>query len=103
MQESACRLFGDARVSISGASDYAFKQPQDTSHGGGAIESRDNVDLRSAGIREADIDASVEQSSDQRICTVHACGRFQAGVVAVSKWRFNTEASFSYWVVSMPR
>ena len=85
MHQSACGLFRNARVSVSGATDDAFKEPQDTLHGGGTIESRDNVNLGSAGIRETGMDASVEQSSDQGICTVHACGRFQARVAAVSK------------------
>jgi hypothetical protein len=71
MQQSASRFLGHSSVAIRGARDHAFKEAKHTTHFGDAIERGDCVYFRGARVREACINPSRQQGTDQAFRPVH--------------------------------
>jgi hypothetical protein len=81
MQESACRLFGHARVTISGPGDYTFKKAEHAAHFRQMVEGRDEVDLRGPGVCEASFHSTGYEGSSQTLCAIHQFGRLDSSFV----------------------
>ena len=67
MQQRAGRAARHPRVAIGGPGCDAFEQREDAPHAVDAIERRDEVHLRCAGVREAGVDAAGDQRADEHL------------------------------------
>src|ERR1700733_3172343 len=81
MQQSACRPFGHARVTISGPGDYTFKKAEDAAHFREMVECRDEMDHRGSGVCEACFDPTCYEGSNQTFCAIHQFGRLDSSIV----------------------
>ena len=68
----AAGLVGHAGVAVGGAGGDALEQGQHAAHLGHVVEGGDEVHLRGAGVREADVDAGVDERADEGLGAVHA-------------------------------
>ena len=71
VQQRGGGLARDARIAVCRAGHHAFEQAQHASHAGHAVQRRDEVHLRGAGIREADFHAGIQQRAQQGFGSVH--------------------------------
>ncbi len=67
VQKGRCRAPGHARIAIGGAGHEAFAEAEDAAQLRLAVECRDEVHFRGAGIGEADVDAVCKQRIDKHI------------------------------------
>jgi hypothetical protein len=71
MQQRTGGLFCHARIPI-GCSGYdALKQAENTTHFRQAVKSRDNMNLRGAGVGEASVNPAANQRTNQTFCASH--------------------------------
>ena len=66
VQQRAGRTPGHSGVAVCRAGRDAFEQREDAPHAVDAIERRDEVHFRRAGVREAGIDAARDERADER-------------------------------------
>ncbi len=71
VQQRRRRLAGHAPVPVGGAGDDAFEQAEHAAHLGDRVERGDEVHLGRARVREAHVDAAVDERADQRLRSVH--------------------------------
>src|SRR5262249_24067762 len=71
VQQRACGFARHARIAVGRAGDDAFEEPEHATHAGLAVERRDEMHLGGAGIREADVDAAINQRREQTLGSVH--------------------------------
>ena len=71
MQQRASWLSGHPRISVRGAGHHAFEQPEHATHFAHAVERRDNMHFRRAGVGEASVHSARHQRANQAFCTVH--------------------------------
>src|ERR1700722_8005660 len=71
MQESAGRFFGHAGVTIRGSRSDTFEQAEHTANFRNAVKGSDNVDFRSARVREARFNSTRHQGTNQTFCAIH--------------------------------
>ena len=71
VQQRRRRPVGHAGVAVGGAGDDALEQPEHGPHLGDVVERGDEVHLRGARVREADVDARVDERADQGLGAVH--------------------------------
>ena len=71
VQQRRGRPVGHARVAVGRAGGDALEQREHAAHLGHVVERGDEVHLRRAGVREADVDAARDERADQRLGAVH--------------------------------
>ena len=79
MQQDGGGFVGHPGVAIGRAGGHALEQGQHTAHRGDGVQRRDEMHLRGPRIGEADIDATVDESSDEGLRTVHDRHSFSVG------------------------
>jgi hypothetical protein len=94
MQEGACRLFGHACMPVSGAGDNTFEKAEHATHPWHPVQLGDQVNLRSAWIREACFDASGGQCAKKAFCSVHQRDYFILSSHAIEDTSRTQEKSF---------
>lgn len=71
VHQRRCRPFKHAPISVRGASHDSFGEAEHTAHSINLVQRGDKVHLRRSRVREADIDATVNEGTDQTVCAIH--------------------------------
>jgi hypothetical protein len=71
MQEGAGGFFSHARIAVGGSGDNAFEETEHAAYFRHSVKRSDEVNFRSAGVREAHFNPSSYQGANQTLCTIH--------------------------------